>query len=223
MANGVATHEGRPIAERAWSFELGGSLTEASTGAAAIVLAILGLLRIAPVQLVSIATIMIGASFLFLGGMVAARYTRLARSESPAEREVISEGMAMEALCGFTGIVLGIIALVSAYPLTLVSIAAIVFGIGLLVASGTTAQLRAAGQRELRKEYPEYSGPETEPAYVASGPGALLALGGVVLGILALAGFNPVMLSLVAMLGFGVAVLLSGTAFATTMLTLFAR
>jgi hypothetical protein len=224
MANAVATHEDRPFAERAWNFELGGSLTEASTGAAAIVLAILGLLRIAPAELVSIATILIGTSFLFLGGMLASRYARFSRVELPVEREVISEGMAMEALCGLTGVVLGVIALMSSYPLTLVSVAAIVFGIGLLVASGTTAQLRRVGLRELRRAESEPSGTYTpEPAYVASGPGILIALGGVVLGILAVAGFDPLMLTLVAMLGFGVAVLLSGTSFSTTMLTLFGR
>jgi hypothetical protein len=224
MANAVATHEGHPFAERTWNFELGGSLTEASTGAAAIVLAVLGLLRIAPTELVSIATILIGASFLFLGGMLAARYARFSAMELPVEREIISEGMAMEALCGLAGVVLGVIALMSAYPLTLVSIAAIVFGVGLLVASGTTAQLRRVGLRELRKTEEEgYSRHPAEPAYIAAGPGILLALGGVVLGILAVAGFDPLVLTLVAMLGFGVAVLLSGTSFATTMTTLFAR
>lgn len=57
---------------------------------------------------------------------------------------------------------------------------------------------------------------------VAAGPGVLIALAGIVLGILGLAEVSPIILSLAAMLSYGFAVLLSGTALAGRLLAVFA-
>ena len=53
---------------------------------------------------------------------------------------------------------------------------------------------------------------------MAANPSVLIALSGVVLGILGLASLSPIILSLIAMLSFGVAVLLSGTSVASRVL-----
>jgi hypothetical protein len=213
MSDAVTTHEAYPASREESRVELGGSLTEASGGAAAVLLAILGLLQIDPMALASIATIVVGASLVLLGGVIAARFVRLSTAEPGAAGEVISEGMVMESLCGLTGIVLGILALVGTHATTLIPVATVVFGAGLLVASGTMSRLSAmASHRESRHE----------AVYITPAPGILLAAGGTVLGILALSGFNPVILSLVAMLTFGVAVILAGTSFASMVFKTFA-
>ncbi len=191
----------------------GGSLTEASTGAAAVVLAVLGLLQIAPVELMSIATIVVGASLLLLGAVIGARFAQVAATEAPPLREMISEGMVTEWLCGATGVVLGVLALVGTHAAVLVPVAAIVFGAGLLVATGTVSRLGPLTTRH------EAHAPEA--IYVTPAPSMLAAFAGIILGILALSGFNPVTLSLVAMLTFGVAVILTGTSFATMMFATF--
>jgi hypothetical protein len=209
--------------ERA-AFEYGGLVTEATGGAAVIVLAILGLMHVAPDALASISTIVLGASFLLLGGMMAARFVRVMRSiSSPVTREVISEGVTMESLCGAAGLVLGILAFVSGDPTTLIPVAAVVLGAGLLVARGTTSRLNVA-LADWQQEHVKQSVPSASDAiYVAPAPGVLIALPGIILGIIALAGHAPIVLSLVALLGLGVGVVLTGTSFASMLTTALSR
>jgi hypothetical protein len=214
MADVTATTAQAFPAREESKMALGGSLTEASSGAAAVVLAILGLLHIAPAELMSIATIVVGASLLLLGAVIGARFASGATSDSVAARELVSEGMVMEWLCGLAGIVLGVLALVGTAATTLVPVATIVFGAGLLVASGTVSRLAPTTSRQ--------EGHPHEAIYITPAPGVLIAFAGTVLGILALSGFNPVILSLVAMLSFGVAVILTGTSFAGIIYTTFA-
>jgi hypothetical protein len=126
-------------------------------------------------------------------------------------RETIGEGMAMESLTGAAGVVLGVLALLSAGATTLLPVAAIVYGAGLLAGTGAVVRLENLWVREHAAE----SWSET-----AAGPGVLIALAGIVLGILGLADFSPIILSLAAMLSFGVAVLLS-TALAGRLLAVF--
>ena len=53
--------------------------------------------------------------------------------------------------------------------------------------------------------------------YAASGSEALIGAGAIVLGILALAGFSPIVLILVALLAVGASILLAGSAVAGRM------
>ena len=70
-----------------------GLMLEALGGVGAIVLSILGLLHILPVLLASIATIVVGASFLIAGGTMASRLARFgAQAEAPALGESIVKG-----------------------------------------------------------------------------------------------------------------------------------
>ncbi|MFN8624569.1 MAG: hypothetical protein U0587_01060 [Candidatus Binatia bacterium] len=213
MTSTTLTHEGAIGDTR--ELESGGSLTQAIGGAAAIVLSILGLVHVESLLLASIATIVVGASFLIAGSALVARYSKfLSKSESHVANEVVGEGMAMESLGGAAGIVLGILSLVGAGATTLLPVAAIVFGGSLLLASGTAFRLNAATAHR-----GEDGG---EVLDFSAGPGVLIALSGIVLGVLALAGISPIVLSLAAMLSFGVAVLVSGASLASMMTKVFA-
>ena len=205
----------------------GGSMVEAVAGAAAVVLAILGLLDLLAASMAAVATIAVGMALFIGGGTLAARFARLlsvseARHAPPGTSESIVGGMAMGTLFGAGGMALGILALLETVPMTLIPVAVIVFGTGLLMASGATARLNelmVRGGAEPQRAYRL----AREAVAAASGSEVLVGLGGVVLGILALADFVPLTLSLVALLGFGVSILLSGTAIASRMLGVFYR
>lgn len=113
----------------------------------------------------------------------------------------------MESLGGAVGVVLGILSLVGAGATTLLPVATIVFGGSLLVASGAAARFDAAYGAGAAAEWLD-----------VAGPSMLIALGGIVLGIVGLAGVSPLILSLAAMLSYGFAVLLSDTAVISAML-----
>ncbi len=198
--------------------EAGGSFTEALGGAATVVLAILGLIHISPGLLASIATILLGVAFLVEGGTLVARLMRVAGRET-AMRAGMSD-VAMESTCGAAGIVLGILALLGIHPMVLVPAAAIVFGAGLLSASGTawrfsSANRPAAGYVATPERY------WSEGTFDFSGSESLIGFAAIVLGILALAGYVPAVLSLVALLALGFAVLLNGSWMATRLTGFF--
>jgi len=207
MADSVATHEGSFPATKERTTDLSGSLTEAGGGAAAIVLGVLGLVNVAPNMLVSVAAIVVGGCFLIYGGVVASRFAR-ASAAGEVRRGVVGESLTMESLCGATGIILGVLALVGEDPAILVPVAAIVFGGGLLAASGTSARLNAATASPEREHH-------SEALSLVLGPSFLIGLTGIVLGILALAAIHPIVLSLVAMLTFGVSFMLTTSSFAS--------
>lgn len=205
----AGTHEREQ--ESLW-LGMGGLMME-GLGGTAIVLSILGLLEIFPVLLASIATIVVGVSFLIAGSAMASRLARFGKkTETLVARLAIGEGMAAESLTGAVGAVLGILALLGSGATTLLPVAAIVYGAGLLAGSGAAAQLKSLWEREHTPE----SRTET-----AAGPGVLIALSGIVLGNLGLAHLDPIILSLAAMLSFGVAVVLRGTALARRLLAIF--
>jgi hypothetical protein len=123
--------------------------------------------------------------------------------------------MSAAILGGAASIVLGILALVGVVPLTMLACAAIVGGATLVLAAGTTSRLAsyrygAAArlddtQRQLLRE----------SVSASAGADVLAGLGGIVLGILALANVGPVhvmlTLSIVAALALGAALFLTGT------------
>jgi len=205
----------------------GGSIVEAVGGAAAVVLAILGLLDILPVSMASVAVIAVGAALFIGGGTLAARFSRLlyvseARFAPAATSEAIAGGMATETLFGAAGIALGILALLDTAPMTLIPVAVIAYGTALLMASGATARMSEmmvrGGAEPHRARHVA-----RQAVFAASGSEVLIGLGGIVLGILAIAGFTPLTLSLIALLSFGVSIVLSGSSIASRMLGMFQR
>jgi len=196
---------------------VGGSLMEGLGGAAAIILAILGLIGILPVPLASIAVIAIGFSLLIGGGSIAAQYTRLlTRTESPYTARIVGGGMSIEALCGIAGVVLGILALLHIKAEWLLPISALVFGGALLTASMATSRLAEMRVRPATDSYTEHDW-SRDAMYAASGSDVLVGGAAVVLGILALSGFYPLTLTLIALLCIGASLLVSGLSIAGRM------
>ena len=199
------------------SLRASSSMVEAIGGITTIVLAIIGLAGGFQNDMLSIAIIVLGASLILEGGAIATSFRRAMFSLEGTEGGAELGGAATtEFLAGFTGIVLGILALLGVGGPSalnhLVSSAVIVFGASLLLSSSavshlhsfwSTSQYNAEGSRFLAQ-----SACETKAAGQM-----LVGLAAVVLGIIALVSYNAAMLNLVALLALGVAVLLSGTAF----------
>jgi len=198
----------------------GGSLAEGVAGSGAIVLSIVGLAGIMAPFMVAIATILAGLALLLEGGSMGVRFPSLAHETTHGRLGVIElgGGMSAEMLGGIGGIVLGILALLGVYPMTLVPIAAIAFGATLLLGAGATARLndlqieRACDEKETR---------HVARAAVRSAEGIqiLTGVGSGILGILALTGYDPMILGLVAMLAVGLSDLLSGAAISGRMIS----
>jgi hypothetical protein len=195
----------------------GGSTAEAVVGAAAVVLAILGLANIWPGYMASIATIAVGAALLFEGGAIASRYSYLVKRTGATE---VGGGVSAEILGGAAGIALGILALMGIMPATLMPIAIIVFGGALLVGSAATSRLNALSTWRMSDRARDVT---REAIEMASGTEVLIGIGAVVLGILALLGMAPRTLVLIALLALGATVLFSGSAISSRMLNIFRR
>lgn len=201
---------------------IGGSSTEALAGAAAVVLAILGLAAIEPRFMIAIAAIALGAALIFDGAAVAAEYSRiLSHSGNGALQSVeLGGGISTQVGGGAAAVVLGILALLNLDPMTLLAIAAIVLGTTLLFSSGVSTRLNAlkietSGDHDVAKRVAR------DALTAATGTEVLVGLAAIVLGILALVGLAPETLILVAMLVLGAAVLMTGGAVIGRMLSVF--
>jgi hypothetical protein len=191
-----------------------GSGAEALAGAGALVLAILGLVGLLPMILASIAAIAVGAAFLLQGAAVASGHRRLALEAGGGEAE-IETGTGAEIVGGVAGIVLGILALIGIETVTLLGVSAIVFGGTLLF--GSPIVYRAARAEPSGRVLDEIA---RETTASAAGAQALIGIGSITLGILALVGIVPQTLVLVAVLCVGGATLLSGGALTNKMVNL---
>jgi len=195
-----------------------GSFAESIAGAGGLVLAILGIVGVLPVVLGSIAAMSVGVGLFIGSGTIAARSRQLDRVVAGrAERAELLGGLGMEALAGLGGAVLGLLALLGAAPVTLLAVAAIVLGGALLMASGATSRLEASLRRLDRNR----EASAHEAVFASSGNDFLVGAAAVVLGILALSGFAPLTLSLVAMLSVGTATMMSGSTLAARIFALF--
>ncbi len=195
-----------------------GGVVDAIGGAATIVLAIIGLAGTSSDVLLSIATIVFGAALLIQSGTI---LSELSHTMFPAgviepSGEFSAAGVSTVFLVGVAGIVLGILALIGLYPLILTSIAIIAFGAALLFGSNSIWSVHrmkrsaslAAGQTGAT------AGAEILAAEVAAGSAGLQCVAGLaalVLGILAVTGTYPAVLSLVGLLVMGSAILLTGS------------
>jgi hypothetical protein len=200
----------------------GGSIAQSLGGLAAIVLAIVGLVHIVPHYMVAIACLTIGAGLIFQGGNISMEYTALLSrmSQGKLENATVGGGISIEILAGVAGLVLGVLALVAVSPTVLLPVAVIVFGAALIVSSGDISRLNSlklenSGASDLLQRLAR------ESLAVGSGTQIFIGLGSVVLGILALIGYDWMVLSLVALLAIGIAVLVSGTGVTDRMFEFF--
>jgi hypothetical protein len=189
-------------------FETSGMLDSAA-GAAAAVLGIIGLAGILSSLLAAIATIVVGFALMALGTDVLSRYLTLVRSATgtTAARVEDGGGVAIGVVGGAAGAILGILALLGVARLHLVAIAIIAIGATLILGS-------TVGRRLDRIEAALGGAAEMDPVLrladsATAAAQMLVGIAGVTLGILALVLAPAVTLELVALLAFGVTVLIS--------------
>jgi len=199
---------------RATTMTEAGSVGETLCGAGAVALTILGLLGVLPLTLAAIASIALGVGLLIGGAALTRRYQAgVPAGAMPRAREEVVGALGFQAIAGVAAIALGVLALLGLDQLTLLAISVLVLGAALLVAGGGVARL-AQSSRLLRGEPGE--------VYSATGYGeAILGVGAVVLGILALTGHVPLTLTLVALLSVGAAILVGGSLLTARLFNLF--
>ncbi len=198
-----------------------GGFVDALGGIATIVLAIIALSGVQSQVLLSIATIVFGAALLIQGG---AMLTEFAQIEITAEEEATAAasggGLSALFLVGVAGIVLGVLALMGVHALMLDAIAAIAFGGALIVSASAVWQLLTS--RSMASRFQTYSSMlRVVAAQVTAGSSVIQGIAGlavIVLGILAVAGINGLMLTLVALLTAGAAIVLTGSTLSGAMI-----
>jgi len=205
--------------KRSIEIAAGGGVAQAVAAVAAVVLAIIGLAGMMPLYMLTISCIALGAALLFEGGAIAGRYSRMLEhmTEREAETAEIGGGVAAEAIAGAAGVALGILGLIGISTMTLMSVAVIIFGGGLLLGSAAVSRVNAGRYRYATQEPARRI--TREAVFVSAGGQVLIGITAVVLGILALLGLDPLVLTLVGMLGVGFSVMLSGTAIGARMMS----
>lgn len=191
----------------------GGSSVEGLAGAGAVTLSILGLAGVLPVYMVTIATIAVGVGLLLEGATIASRTSEILSrlGDTRTEEIELMGGVSVEFVGGAAGIVLGILSLLGVATMVLVASAALIFGGTLLLSTGTRAALnRALAQAAAGGAGTQHAMQEAMSA--SAGSRALIGIATAVLGLLVLADVGaPLVLALVAMLGTGASILLSGS------------
>jgi hypothetical protein len=199
------------------SMVISAASSEIVGGAAAVILAILGLAGYGATEMVAAGFIGLGAAFALNGGLLAAERSRvLAQAQSSSlDAAQFSSGVSVEAVAGIAAIVLAILTLLKIDASVLMPVAALVSAIGMIFTSGTLAQLNWALVSRSERATTERV---THSAVVfAAAFHFLVGVGAIVLAVLALIGFTPLVLSLVALLALGSASVLSGASVASRM------
>jgi hypothetical protein len=214
--NDVPGGPGRPIiseVKRTEKVVASGSTTVALAGLVAMVLVILSFIGILRMPFAAIATIAIGFGLFVQGLAITRRHVQireeLAAAGQSASARGVGTGMTVELFAGLIGIALGIIALAGGSPHIVLSIAAIVFGVALIMGSSLTERLNELAITSSRLEGVQLEASRVA-AQTASGLEVLVGIGALVLGILSLLGLTNIMLVLVALLIVGAALFVSG-------------
>jgi len=198
-----------------------GLLTEGAAGIAVIVLAVVALAGVSAGILASIAAIVIGVGLIVQAFNSAAEETRVTEpgTSGGAQAATFGAEVMVDCMCGLTGIVLGILALVGVNPGHLLPPALIVFGGSLLL--GGVISMRPRTLQVTR------SGTETQMVAYRNSPAAggieiLTGLAAVVLGILSVIMAPSWVLLLVGFLVVGAALMMVSASFAGAALRVFA-
>jgi hypothetical protein len=203
-----------------------GGFADAIGGIATIVLAVIALAGVQSNMLLEIATIVFGAALLIHGGVILSEYAQTIFPASPASPVEFGDGGSLSAvfLVGAAGIILGVLALLGIASVELTSIAVIAFGSALVVSSSAVWHLHMLQRASMAlREAPDWrAGSEMLASEMSSGSAGIQALAGlaaIVLGILAVVGTNPVVLTLVALLVLGTTLVLTGSALSGAVLS----
>lgn len=189
----------------------GGSAVDSSAGLAAMVLAIIGLVGIIPTVMAALAVLALGAGFLAEGISTQARYRKIVR-ESPDTHMGpggFGSGLAAVTIGGLATLALGVLTILGLNPAVLVPAAVMAFGGMMIFDSTMLYRLNEFLISQAGKPKEERIASD-QAARGSSNVHLFVGIGAVVLGILSLV--NPVSLhfALVALIGVGVANLISG-------------
>ncbi len=214
---------GRPEVSKTAKVIAGGSIGEGLAGAAALVLAILGLVGVYPALMAAVATIVFGAALLIGGGAISSRVKNLMEESTKGNFDMaeVGGGMTAEFLAGIAGVVLGVLALLGILPQLLLGIALIVFGGALVVGSSSTQELNYLAANRYENETARILAREAVGA--ASSLQLLFGIGAIVMGILALVDEPQLTFTLIGLLIVGTAGFFSGSAVTGRMTGLFRR
>jgi len=206
--------------KKAMKIVAGGSLAQGFVATGAVALAIVGLAAFHTYWMAAIATILVGVALIFEGTGIATRFSTLLHDTDTGRFGAIElgGGMTAEMLGGVAGLALGILSLAGLAPMILMPVAAMVFGVTLVLGLGATARLN---HLHIEKVCDSAESRYVARTLVKSAEGVqmLFGLGSVVLGILALIGMTPLILSMVAILAVGFSSILSGSAVGGRMLS----
>jgi hypothetical protein len=190
-----------------------GGLVDAVGGIATVVLAIVALAGIHQDVLAPIAVIVFGAALLIQGGAMASDFAQIGLPAGLSAEQFGPGGLSALFLVGASGIVLGVLALVGIAPMILTSVAIIAFGAAAVISSNSVRQLyllRSAATRLAATQ----GGSTFLAGEMASGSAGVQLLAGltaIVLGILAVTGTNPAVLTVSALIVLGATIVLSGS------------
>lgn len=199
-----------------------GGMLDAVGGIATVALAIIALAGLVPEVLMAIATIVFGATLIVQAGALISELSGISASPgalaaSAATDSLSGGGVGMMFLVGFSGIVLGILALLGITPLVLCGAALIAFGATMLLASGSVrnvhqlqSAVRRAGAVTTTMRTNELLA--NEMAAGSAGAQLLCGIAALVLGIVALSGIYSMVLVLVGLLVVGASNILAGGA-----------
>jgi hypothetical protein len=203
---------------------LGGAIGGGIIAIAGAILAIIGLAGMEPRWLLGAATIAVGISFLIEGAAIATRLSDLLHetTEGRVQMSELGAGITGETLAGVVGVVLGILGILNVAPLSLLPIAAIIYGVALILGAGVNVRISeirfAHREEEARARHVIH-----QAVLATTGFQILVGLGAITLGIIALADMYPLTLTLVAMLTIAGSFLLSNAAIASRLTTILRR
>jgi len=191
-----------------------GGLVDALGGIATVVLAIVGLTSFDPQGMAGIAAIVFGAALLVQGGTILSEYAHVMMpTGNVVDPDALrGEGLTAMLMVGAGGIVLGVLALLNIASTQLTSIAVIAFGSALILSSGSVKQLYLLENQALQSGASR-SISKLLAGQMAAGSAGVQLLAGLatlVLGILAVSGHHPLLLTLTGLLVLGVTVLMTG-------------
>jgi hypothetical protein len=205
---------------RAMEWVAGGSEVEEITSAGAIALAIVGLSGVLSPLMLAIATLIFGVGLLFQGSMMGYKFKTIASDTGSGTtgKVELGGGVTGGVIGGAAGVVFGILGILGIYPMILLPIAAIAFGVSMVMEGAAVSRLN---KLELTRACDTEQSRHIGRIAMRSSVGfqIFLGLGAVALGVIALAGVLPIALPLVAMLAVAFSGLVSGTAVSDRMLS----
>ncbi len=183
-----------------------GSAALAIGGGGAAVLSIIGLSHVLPSWMLAISILCIGGGLVARGlGIMARSAAYMRQMGAGVEAAEVTAGVNPEFLAGCAGVTLGIISIAGVYPVVLSAATVIVFGAALLFGTAPRAE---ADMHRLGRVHETSVGVFNR----ANAAHWMIGAGAIALGILALVGLRPEVLTLISTLGLGFTLFLSGTA-----------